>query len=145
MDTEKTYEEITGYIRNISPLLENPEELAQTIMTRIERISKHNRKRKIMLITGLISGVAACLLLCLLVYESIQLSSYQAAGTEISMRQRIKSDHLNISDTMQIHTSDKIKSGKTNIVEIIGENRKRNDRKQRIYSRYSYKLSSLSK
>ncbi|MDR3141323.1 MAG: hypothetical protein LBU37_06335 [Tannerellaceae bacterium] len=129
MDNKKTYEEITGYIRDVSPLLDNPEELTQRIMTRVERTDRNKKKRKIMHITGLVSGVAACLLLCLLAYESVQPSAHHAAGMEISMklpdRQWVKSD--------------------TDIVGLIGENLKRKDIKKRIYSRYSRKLSNLSK
>ncbi|MDR1594243.1 MAG: hypothetical protein LBS43_07155 [Prevotellaceae bacterium] len=122
MENKKiTYEEITGYIRSVSPVLENPEELTQNVMIQIERIAKNRKKHKIIRVTGLLSGAVACLLLCLLAYETIRLSAYS-----------------NISDATRIHAGDEnVKFSKPDIEKTIREKLKNKKQKERIYTLYS--------
>jgi hypothetical protein len=116
-----TYEEITGYIRNISPVLDNPEELTQNIMTQIECLAKNRKKHTVIRITGWLSGAAACLLLCLLVYETVQLSAYSC-----------------IPDVKRIRTASEVPAlSKPEIAEMVREKVKLRNRKERIYTLYS--------
>jgi hypothetical protein len=116
-----TYEEIAGYIRNMSPVLENPEELTQNIMAQIKQPSKNKKKHKIIRVTGLLSGVAACLLLCLLAYETVRLSKYYC-----------------IQDVKRISiTNEKMNFSKPEIKEMIREKLENKNRKERIYTLYS--------
>jgi hypothetical protein len=125
-----TYEEITGYIRNVSPVLENPEELTQNIMAQIKQTTKIKKKHKIIRITGLLSGTAACLLLCLLAYENIRLSEYSCNQEE---------KRISITDG-------KVNFSKPEIKKMIREKLKNKNRKERIYTLYSsYKQKDNSK
>lgn len=63
---DKRYEEWLKDVRNRQPMMSNPEELTANIMQRVARMPKRNTRRKI-LIGSRLSGVAAVLLLCLLV------------------------------------------------------------------------------
>jgi hypothetical protein len=74
MGDKRTYEDITGYLGRISPVLEEPEALTQNIMAQIEYIARHKKNFGALRITGLLSGAAACLLLCLMMYETAQLT-----------------------------------------------------------------------
>jgi hypothetical protein len=67
-----SYETVTGYLKNCKPVLDNPNELTQTVMDRIERLSANGKKVRIMRITGVLSGIAATLLLCLLISETVR-------------------------------------------------------------------------
>jgi hypothetical protein len=134
---KKTYEEVTDYIKNVSPLLENPEALTQTIMDRIERINRNKKKYTLMRVTGLVAGIAVCLLLCRLTYESAQLSTYcvPPAKTEIFVK---------LSDRRP-EESDKLQSRKTGRNGIINEYLKRKSIKEQMYLKYVRKLSNYSK
>jgi paraquat-inducible protein B len=125
-----TYEEITGYIRNVSPVLENPEELTQNIMAQIKQTTKTKKKHKIIRVTGLLSGAAACLLLCLFAYENIQLSEH-SCNTDVK--------RISITDG-------KMNFSKPEIKQMIHEKLKNKSRKERIYTLYStYKQKNNSK
>ena len=69
MDTKSFYDQWTGLLRKNAPSLENPEELTFSIMEKIESLPVKGSTNRITYWTTLLSGVAACWLFCLLIYE----------------------------------------------------------------------------
>lgn len=67
---DKQYEEWLKEVRNRQPVLGNPHELTASIMQRVARMPKR-KKRRSLLAGSWLSGVAAALLLCLLVGEAL--------------------------------------------------------------------------
>lgn len=67
---DKHYEEWLTEIRNRQPVMSNPDELTANILQQVSRIP-HQKQRKKLLIGSWLSGIAAGLLLCLLVSETI--------------------------------------------------------------------------
>lgn len=67
---DKRYEEWLKDVRNRQPLMSNPEELTASILQRVALMPKRKQRRKL-LIGRWLSGVAAGLLLCLLISEAI--------------------------------------------------------------------------
>jgi hypothetical protein len=75
-NTEKLYENLMARLKK-PPHLPQTEVLQKNIMQRIEFQSKNEKRMTIYRFTGVISGIAACLLAGLLLYETIQ---YPAAN-----------------------------------------------------------------
>jgi hypothetical protein len=90
------YQDLVERIKHISPVLENPEELTQTVIARVEQISANKLKNKIMYITSIVSGAAAVLLFCLLIYETIQTPANQFIKTE---KQTVSVEHVHHKTT----------------------------------------------
>ncbi|WP_303207679.1 hypothetical protein [Bacteroides oleiciplenus] len=67
---DRHYEEWLAEIRGRQPVMSNPDELAANILQRVARTSS-GRKKKKLLIVGWLSGIAAGLLLSLLVSETL--------------------------------------------------------------------------
>lgn len=67
---DKHYEEWLTEIRNRQPVMSNPDELTANILQQVSRIP-HQKRRKKLLIGSWLSGIAAGLLLCLLVSETV--------------------------------------------------------------------------
>lgn len=128
-----TYEELTDLLKNTSPVLEHSEELTQTIMSHIERITKNKKKYRLIHITGLLSGAVACLLLCLLAYESIQISTYQHDKAKISVKLSSKERIPNIFNTNQNHTVKDMRSGIKILSEKMREKAERKELKAQIF------------
>lgn len=55
-------------------MLEGSEALTQNIMAQIEYVAQNRKKCSALRLTGLLSGVAACLMLCLMLYEAAHLT-----------------------------------------------------------------------
>lgn len=66
---DKQYEKWLTEIKSNQPILENPEELTATILNRISGISPERKRRKF-LIGAWASGIAASLLLLLLINDT---------------------------------------------------------------------------
>lgn len=64
------YEEWLTEVRSRQPALSNPEELTAAIMRQVSAMPSR-KKRKRFLISSWISGIAAALLLCLLISETL--------------------------------------------------------------------------
>jgi hypothetical protein len=79
-NNQLSYQNLVERFRT-APVLENPEELTQAVIERIEQISTNKLKNKIMYITSIVSGVAAALLFCLLIHETIQSPVNHLMGT----------------------------------------------------------------
>lgn len=67
---DKYYEEWLTEIRNRQPVMSNPDELTANILQQVSRIPYQKRRKKL-LIGSWLSGIAASLLLCLLVSETL--------------------------------------------------------------------------
>lgn len=67
---DKHYEEWLTEIRNRQPVMSNPDELTANILQQVSRIPRQKRRKKL-LIGSWLSGIAAGLLLCLLVSETV--------------------------------------------------------------------------
>lgn len=68
---DRHYEEWLAEIRGKQPVMSNPGELTANILQRVARTSFQRRKKKKLLVAGWLSGIAAGLLLCLLVGETL--------------------------------------------------------------------------
>lgn len=68
---DRHYEEWLAEIRGKQPVMSNPDELSANILQRVARTSFQRRKKKKLLVAGWLSGIAAGLLLCLLVGETL--------------------------------------------------------------------------
>ncbi|MDR2407400.1 MAG: hypothetical protein LBE13_04715 [Bacteroidales bacterium] len=128
-----TYEELTDLLKNTAPVLEHSEEVTQTIMSQIERIAKNKKKYRFIHITGMLSGAVACLLLCLLTYETIQISTYQHGKSKIPAKLSDK-ERTHIINTSQCYTVKDMTSGIKIISEKIKEKSKRKDIKAQIFT-----------
>ena len=70
---DKLYNEWLDEVRNVQPILSNPDELTTAILQQVSMIVPQKKKRKSLLIGSWVSGIAAGLLLCLLVICSCYL------------------------------------------------------------------------
>ena len=68
---DKLYNEWLDEVKNVQPILSNPDELTTAILQQVSRIVPQKKKRKSLLIGSWVSGIAAGLLLCLLVSEAL--------------------------------------------------------------------------
>jgi hypothetical protein len=117
-----SYQTLVERLKNSSPILENPEDLTRIVIEKVEKISANNLKNKILYITGMISGLAAALLFCLLIHASIQSPANQLVepGTPAA---------LSGSITPGVYPE------KTDMIAlIIKEKRETNNRKEQLYS-----------
>ena len=69
MTEDKKYEEWLNEVRNRQPVLTNPEQLTADILKRASDISRSKTKNQIRLIGSWVTGIAATILLCLLITE----------------------------------------------------------------------------
>lgn len=67
---EDTYEQWLEKIKTTEPFLDNPEELTNDILNRIDALPSGNPSR-ILLLVSRISGIAAAFLLCFLISETV--------------------------------------------------------------------------
>lgn len=67
---EDTYEQWLEKIKTTEPFLDNPEELTNDILNRIDALPSGNPSR-ILLLVSRISGIAAAFLLCFLIGETV--------------------------------------------------------------------------
>ena len=70
-DKDMKYNEMLDMLKNTEPVLIDPEGLTDRIMQRVERTANVAGKIRIMRIAGMLSGVAASALVCLLAYETL--------------------------------------------------------------------------
>ena len=100
---DKLYNEWLDEVRNVQPILSNPDELTTAILQQVSRIVPRKKKRKSLLIGSWVSGIAAGLLLCLLVSETLlspvpdgvqENSAYSLPEGWERMRLSEKSDYL---------------------------------------------------
>lgn len=101
---DKLYNEWLDEVRNVQPILSNPDELTTAILQQVSRIVPRKKKRKSLLIGSWVSGIAAGLLLCLLVspdgvrveeeYRFQENSAYSLPEGWEKMRLSEKSDYL---------------------------------------------------
>ncbi|MDR2804174.1 MAG: hypothetical protein LBB85_00815 [Dysgonamonadaceae bacterium] len=123
-------EELINYLRSVAPAPDRPEELTQRIIARIERMEKNKRKRIVVRVTGWLSGVAAGLLLGLLLFETVQPALVRSSGDKVAMQTEITVN---------------MECRKTDIAERMKEKLERKSRKEQIYSACLSKLSAPAK
>ena len=70
-DKDMKYNEILDMLKKIEPVLNDPEALTDRIMKKVEQTANVAGKIRIMRIAGMLSGVAASALVCLLAYETL--------------------------------------------------------------------------
>ena len=68
---DKLYNEWLDEVRNVQPILSNPDELTTAILQQVSRIVPRKKKRKSLLIGSWVSGIAAGLLLCLVRFPMV--------------------------------------------------------------------------
>jgi hypothetical protein len=64
-----TYDELIDRLKNTSPVLENPEELTQSITAILEHLPVRPLQKRRLYRNAILSGIAACGLFCLLISE----------------------------------------------------------------------------
>ena len=69
MNTKSFYGQWIALLRENTPGLENPEKLTASILEKIENLPVKASPKRITHWTTVLSGVAACWLFCLLIYE----------------------------------------------------------------------------
>lgn len=85
---DRCYEEWLAEIRGRQPVMSNPNELAANILQRVAQTPLRRKKKKL-LIGSWLSGIAAGLLLCLLVSETLftPVSCDVRAGGELPLQE----------------------------------------------------------
>jgi hypothetical protein len=81
-----TYEQLTGYLKSVSPAPGNPGELTRDIIARVERAARDKRSNSTLCVASRVSGIAACLLTCLLISEIARTPASYPAGKSIPPR-----------------------------------------------------------
>ena len=66
------YNKIISTLKKAEPVLDNTEELTDRIMQKVERMPVGIRQKPIILIAGIISSVAASVLICFFAYETLK-------------------------------------------------------------------------
>lgn len=66
---EEQYEQWLNQVKTTSPVLEKPEELTRDILCKISQTVRPSRKTPIKSVINWLSGIAACFLLCAMLYE----------------------------------------------------------------------------
>ena len=72
MNTDMKYNEIIEMLKNTEPVLDDAEGLTDRIMQQVEQTTIHTGRVRAMRVSGIISGVAASALICLLAYEMLK-------------------------------------------------------------------------
>ncbi|GHT24417.1 hypothetical protein FACS189430_09280 [Bacteroidia bacterium] len=132
MENKISYQTLTERLRK-TPILEQPEKLTQTVIEKIERMEANRLKHKVMYITGWLSGVAAALLLALLILETAQTpATYRMKTDNIAVASApVASDAYR---AIAVHAADKSFAEKRHIVaSIIKEKRDKAIQKEQLY------------
>ena len=69
MNTMNFYDQWIDLVKKNAPSLENQEEMTVSIMQKIKNLPADTSSNKIRNLTTFLSGIAACFLFCLLIYE----------------------------------------------------------------------------
>ncbi|MDR1154040.1 MAG: hypothetical protein LBL04_04960 [Bacteroidales bacterium] len=86
------YRLVLNKLKNTEPVLDDPDGLADRIMQRVEQTSVRAGRIRTMRISGIMSGVAASALVCLLACETLRYSAATAEndpGTEWTAVEKI--------------------------------------------------------
>ena len=78
-DQNMKYHEVLNILKTTEPILNDPEGLTDRIMQRVEELSVGVGRIVALRISGVMSGVAASALICLLAYETLK---YPVASAE---------------------------------------------------------------
>ena len=71
-DKHMKYNDVLKKLRKTEPILDNPEGLTDRIMQKVEQASAGAGRILALRISGIMSGVAASTLICLLAYETLK-------------------------------------------------------------------------
>ncbi|MDR3367194.1 MAG: hypothetical protein LBO71_09565 [Prevotellaceae bacterium] len=136
MKNRKTYEEAVRHLAQVAPVLEDSEALAQNIMAQIEYVAQNQPKYRALRTTGVLSGVAACLLLCLLMYDAAQLTLLRQDEAKAATASTARQVRRGASGWERACATGDIQSEKMKIAEAIKEKLAARSRKERRYSAY---------
>ncbi|MDR0835911.1 MAG: hypothetical protein LBN11_04940 [Tannerella sp.] len=130
MENKISYQTLTERLKNI-PVLEQPEDLTQAVIAKIEQMEANRLKNKVMYVTGWLSGVAAALLLGLLVLETIQTPpTYRMKMETVATAAAPAPVSFDVYRAIAINAADKSMMEKRIIVAtIIKDKREKNTRK----------------
>jgi len=120
-DKDITYKKILDKLQNLSPELENQEELTQIVNAKIKRLSANKNKIRIIRIMGIVSGAAAILMFFLLIAEN---NRQTFPSEQISTVQVVTRPKINRIQTQ--NTLEKISS-------IVRQKQQRKQLKEMIY------------
>ncbi|MDR3187881.1 MAG: hypothetical protein LBT94_01685 [Prevotellaceae bacterium] len=145
MEDRRTYEEIVGYLGRVSPALEDAGALTQDIMAQIERIAPHKQKCRLLRLAGRLSGAAACLLMCLLMYDAAQLSPFRRQEASTATAAPAQRSQLDAPRAEQRYAAGSTKPTREKIAEAIKEKlgeRCKREQRYAAYLRYSVRLQN---
>ena len=71
-DKDLKYNKVLDKLKKTEPVLNDAEELTDRIMQKVEQTVGGDGRTNLMRISGLVSGIAASALICLLVYETLK-------------------------------------------------------------------------
>ncbi|MDR3094055.1 MAG: hypothetical protein LBU62_05370 [Bacteroidales bacterium] len=120
-----SYQTLTERLKK-NPVLEQPEQLTQTVIERIERMEANRLKHKVMYIAGWFSAVAAALLFGLLILETLQLPENYRMKTEKVVITPVTFDVYRERAAQNI-------TGKRNIVTAIIKDKLETNRRKDLY------------
>lgn len=96
-EKEIAYNTLLKRLQNTLPIQKEPEKLTQSILERIKAVNDRNQKNRKMQVISALSGVAAGLLLCLLVHDTMQLPDFTGKQTirqEMAIQSTIRNSSL---------------------------------------------------
>jgi hypothetical protein len=71
-DKDMKYKQVLDKLKKTEPVLNGSEELTDRIMQKVEQTAPGTGRIRVMRISGILSGVAASALICLLAYETLK-------------------------------------------------------------------------
>ena len=107
-DKDMRYKQVLDKLKKTEPVLDDAGALTDRIMQRVEQTASDAGKIRVMRISGILSGVAASALICLLAYETLKYpvlpvenhSRIEIAQTSQLYQQKIS--ELNLKDKEEI-------------------------------------------
>lgn len=96
MENDGKYEEIINRMRESRPTLENPTGFTSAVMGKIESWRGRRVRYRLLQITGIFSGIAASLLICLFVELATQLPDSDLNDNTLGGNQSLKIERVAI-------------------------------------------------
>ncbi|MDR2057808.1 MAG: hypothetical protein LBP83_05940 [Dysgonamonadaceae bacterium] len=134
MENEKTtYENWIERIRTASPVLDHPDALTQTVLKKIEETTVNKPKSRFLYFTGLISNVAAVLMLCVLIYETIYPQTFSSKEKGTSRLLSVSMTSGLYQEVVDFEKDKKITGQKKVLTVVIRKKMEAKARKEQLY------------
>jgi hypothetical protein len=138
-NTEKSYENLVNLLKNSKPHLEQAEDLRKNIIKRIEYQSANRQKMTIYCFTGIISGVAACLLGILFLYETTRTQmDYSIEYQSVNKKYSLMTD---FAQSTSYHPTNNVEDLKI-IASIIQQRQIENKKREQFLNNYQLRITN---